>query len=110
MLTYIQGAELGPTRLWLRDRGQLVNLAAGFDVVVQVVSKLSGPVVTASDVAVAEGSGVEPHGVPNLQVNWQPDELEVAPGSYLVEIDAKDQHGRSYVWQVPLTIKPRYGD
>lgn len=112
MPSYIQGAELGPTRLWLRDRGQLVDLSAGFTVTVAVVSKTDGTLKAISDPAqltVGAGAGVEPHGTPNLQVNWEPDDLEIRPGAYLLEIEARDAQQRSYFWQVPFFIRPRYG-
>jgi hypothetical protein len=106
--SYVAGGELAPTRLWLTANGTLVDLSVGYDLSL-IVGKNGASLFDKTDgLTGAVGAMTPPFGTPNLTIAWDVDELDLPPGRYTIQVQARNGDSLDYRWTVPLSIERGY--
>jgi hypothetical protein len=106
--SYVAGGELAPTRLWLTANGSLVGLSTGYDLSVIVGKNGTSLFEKTNGLTGAVGEGTAPFGTPNLTIAWDVDELDLPPGRYTIQVQARNGDDLDYRWTVPLDIERGY--
>lgn len=90
-LQWARKAELPILRIWWLDEDeQLIDFSSGVSAWELKIGQLGYPaLLTKTDGFTGyAGSGVEPTGQPNLTVTWGDGQLDIAPGTYTLQIKA----------------------
>ena len=87
-LTYNQGVTTPSAKLWIYDDdGTLLDLSAASGFVVKIgARKQAAKLSKSAGIAGAVGAGTEPTGTPNLVITWSGTELNIAPGTWLIQV------------------------
>lgn len=97
-LRYATGSELGPAELTLTANKELVDLSAGYQFTVDIADQ--------SGVVFSKSTGITGAATaPNLTIDWSADDLDLEPGWYTLQVQARVPVGPlDWRWSLPLQI------
>jgi hypothetical protein len=98
VITYHQGAELGPAELTLTANGDLLDLSSvGWSFEVSLVRR--------NQVVLTKTTGLTGAAeAPNLTVAWAADELDIPSGAYTMQVQARNLSDLDYRWALEFRL------